>query len=259
MRPIPLPVTAPTLDAPPRRIALLTDFGGGPYVGQVCLRLAALLPAEVPVIPLISDLVPWRADLAAYLLPGLLAAMPAGTLYLCVVDPGVGSERGVLAVQRGADWLLAPDNGLLIPLLRRAPEASVYQVTWRPAYLSASFHGRDLFAPLAARLVQGDWPAATAVERATLVGADWPAQQAVICYVDDYGNLITGLDADDLGAERLFLVGGQRIARARTFSAVPVGQAFWYRNSLGLAEIAVNQGRACDHLGLGAGAPVALS
>lgn len=258
MRATSLPIVSPLLDAPPRRIALLTDFGRGPYVGQVCLRLAGLLPAAVPVIPLISDLAPWRPDLAAYLLPGLLADMPAGTLYLCVVDPGVGSDRGVLAMRRDADWLLAPDNGLLLPLLHRSPQALVYRVTWRPAQLSASFHGRDLFAPLAAHLVQGIWPEAAAVDRETLVGADWPAQQSVICYVDDYGNLMTGLDADDLGAERVLMAAGQRIARARTFSDVPAGQAFWYRNSLGLAEIAVNQGRAGDRLSLGAGAAVAI-
>lgn len=260
------PAPNPALD----RIALLTDFGAGPYVGQVRLCLAGLVPA-VPVVSLIADLPPWQPGLAAYLLPGLLAGMPARTLYVCVVDPGVGSARAVLAARVGADWLLAPDNGLLLPLLRRTAAPVVWRVDWRPDRLSASFHGRDLFAPLAAKLLGGALPAAVPVAIEGLVGADWPAQRGAVCYIDHYGNLITGLDAagrdpgarltvaptlvaavGDAGGEGVPVIG------ATTFSDVPVGTAFWYANAFGLVEIAVNQGRASDLLGVGLGAPVLL-
>ena len=90
----------------PTRIALLTDFGAGPYVGQMRLRLSALAPA-VPVVELISDLPACRPDLAAYLLPGLARGMPPQTLYTCVVDPGVGTERALIIAQCGGARLVA--------------------------------------------------------------------------------------------------------------------------------------------------------
>jgi len=93
-------------------IALVTDFGGAsPYLGQMQLRLSGLLP-RLPVIDLVSDLAPSRSDLAAYFLPALVRNMPARTLYLCVVDPGVGGERSALAVEADEDWYVGPDNGL---------------------------------------------------------------------------------------------------------------------------------------------------
>jgi len=242
----------------PKRIALLTDFGRGPYVGQIELCLSAICGA-VPVIELISDLVPFRPDLAAYLLPGLCRTMPLGTVYLCVVDPGVGSDRAVLAARIGDDWLLAPDNGLLLPMLRRARDARVFRIDWRPDRLSASFHGRDLFAPLAARLCRGELPEAVATAPDALVGADWPPSRLVICYVDDFGNLITGCDADDIAPDRILAAGARRLSFARTFSDVAPGDAFWYRNAFGLVEIAVNQGRADVALGLTAGKTVTIA
>lgn len=236
----------------PARIALVTDFGDGPYVGQMELRLAALAPA-VPVIRLISDLPPWRPDLAAYLLPALRRGMPGRTLYLCIVDPGVGSDRAILALRAGEDWLLAPDNGLLVPLLRRAPDVELLRIDWQPEDLSASFHGRDLFVPVAANLCAGQLPASRPLSPETLVGADWSDQCPAICYVDDFGNLITGVDAHRVPSQTRLLAAGRRIARARTFSDVAIGEPFWYRNAFDLVEIAVNQGRADALLGLGVG------
>ena len=102
------------------RIALVTDFGpGGPYVGQLKLRLSELVPG-IPVIDLVSDLTPFRSDLAAYFLPALVRDIPNSTLYLCVVDPGVGGERAALAVLADGNWYVGPDNGLLAVVARRA-------------------------------------------------------------------------------------------------------------------------------------------
>ncbi|MBK1618120.1 hypothetical protein CKO42_06610 [Lamprobacter modestohalophilus] len=239
------------------RIVLLSDFGDGPYVGQMQLRLTELAP-NVPVVTLTSDLPPFRPDLAAYLLPGLQSGMPLETVYCCVVDPGVGTSREVIIARRGADWWLGPDNGLLVPLLQGQTDLDIYRLKWRPAQLSASFHGRDLFVPVAARLVLGDLPAAERIIFAQLVGADWPAERACICYVDAFGNLMTGLQADGLAADADLLAAGQRLKAARTFADVAVGEAFWYRNAFGLVELAVNQGRADAHLGLGLGDSVEL-
>ncbi len=242
----------------PERIALLTDFGVGPYVGQIRLLLAAACP-RIPVVELISDLPAFRPDLAAYLLPGLRRGMPQQTLYLCVVDPGVGTDRGVLAARIGPDWLLAPDNGLLLPLLRlsQAP-TELWRVTWRPRDSSATFHGRDVFTPIAARLVAGSVPAALRVDTEALIGAEMPSTRAAVCYVDHYGNLMTGLPADEIADTAVIRGGPTSVRRARTFSDVAVGDAFWYENAFGLVEIAINQGRAADRLGLRPGDAIAV-
>jgi S-adenosylmethionine hydrolase len=237
------------------RIALLTDFGDGPYVGQMLLRLSALAP-KVAALSLISDLPQYRPDLAGCLLPGLQAGMPNGTLYCCVVDPGVGSDRALLAARSGLDWWLGPDNGLLMPLLRIKEDAVLYRLRWRPERLSASFHGRDWFVPAAARLALGDPVDMERIARDAIVGADWPAQRACVCYVDAFGNLITGLAADSLPANAELQAGQRRLKAARTFSEVSIGEAFWYRNAFDLVEIAVNQGRADQVLDLGLGAPI---
>jgi hypothetical protein len=236
----------------PQRIALLTDFGSGPYVGQIRVLLAGQrgLP---PVIELISDLPAFRPDLAAFLLPGLLRGLPPGTLYLCVVDPGVGTDRAVLAARVGQDWFLAPDNGLLVPLLRAMQgDVELWRIDWRPATSSATFHGRDVFTPIAAQIVAGALPVASKAIAGPegLTGAELPASLPAICYVDHYGNLMSGVPAREVTADTEILVGDRTITRARTFSDVPVGEAFWYENAFGLVEVAVNQGRADAVLGL---------
>lgn len=254
-------MSTPGTPAPPsaeaRRIALATDFGSELYVGQMRLRLAAILPGT-PLADLIHDLPPFRPESAAYLLPALLRDLPAATLYLCVVDPGVGTCRAVLCVEADGSWLLGPDNGLLALVARRATHCQVWRLGWRPAWLSDSFHGRDLFVPLAGRLLAGEDVAAAALASDRLVGADWPDEHLGIIYRDRFGNLMTGLRAEGVAREARIAVGRQQLTYARTFSEAPLGAAFWYENALGLVELAVNQGVASQVLGLDVGDPVRL-
>jgi S-adenosylmethionine hydrolase len=241
------------------RIALVTDFGAsGPYVGQMQLLLSALLP-RISVIDLVSDLVPYRPDLAAYILPALGRDMPGRTLYLCVVDPGVGGDRGVIAVRADGSWYVGPDNGLLALVARRAEDVRVLRVSWRPEWLSHSFHGRDLFAPIAAMLCDGTVPASDEVDCSQMAGRDLPNELPRLVYADVYGNLMTGLRAASLKRDAVVHAGGRELAFARTFCEVPAGEAFWYENAFGLVELAVNQGRADVVLGLGPGDPVRIS
>lgn len=245
------------LSVPCRRILLLTDFGGGLYVGQIQAVLHARLPS-IPCLGLVQDLPAFRPDLAAYLLPALMRDLPDESLYLCVVDPGVGGERDGLVVEADGDWLIGPDNGLLSCVIRRARRCSVWRIGWRPERLSASFHGRDWFAPAAARLIQGEALDLSPLDPQALVGMDWPDERAVIVYVDRFGNLMTGLRAASVDPDAAILLAGRRLKRARTFCEVGLGEAFWYENSLGLVEIAVNQGRADRLLGLEVGDPIAI-
>lgn len=242
-------------------IVLFTDFGwDGPYVGQVRAVLAGAAPG-VPVIDLMHDAPPFAPQPAAYLLAALVEALPPDAVVLAVVDPGVGGARAALAVAAGCRWFVGPDNGLLAIAARRAASARVWEVDWRPARLSASFHGRDLFAPIAARLALGAAPAGR--ERAPgprLLGpaADWPDDLPQVIYCDRFGNAITGLRAAALPAEAVLRAGGRRLSRTRTFGDVPPGAAFWYENANGLVEIAVNRGSAAADLGLAVGQPIVV-
>ena len=243
-------------------IVLFTDFGGaGPYVGQMKAVLARAAPA-VPVIDLFADAPAFDPQASAYLLAAYAAEFPAGTVVLAVVDPGVGGPRAPLAVFAGRRWYVGPDNGLFAIVARRAGDARAWEITWRPERLSASFHGRDLFAPVAARLALGEAPPGRergAAEMAAAMGADWPDDLARIVYVDHFGNAMTGLRAQVLGPDTVIRAGGRDLRRAQTFSDLPPGAPFWYENANGLAEIAVNQGRAAEALGLTVGAEVEVA
>lgn len=234
-------------------IVLFTDFGGrGPYLGQMQAVLARRAP-EVPVVELLSDAPAFDAKASAYLLAAYARDFAKADVFVCVVDPGVGGPRAPIVVEGDGRWYVGPDNGLLALVARRAGSAQAWEITWRPERLSASFHGRDLFAPVAAELARGTLlpsrPRALPVE-------DWPDDLARIVYVDGYGNAITGLRAEVLAAGNVLRAGDRRIERARTFCDVAPGAAFWYENANGLAEIAVNCGRADQSLGLVVGSEI---
>ena len=239
-------------------IVLFTDFGlAGPYIGQMKAVLHDHAPQH-PVVDLMADAPRFDPKAAAYLLAAYASGFPSGSVFLCVVDPGVGGARAALAIEADGRWYVGPDNGLMAIAARRAASARAWRLTWRPERLSASFHGRDLFAPVAVRLALGETPPGEATELAALEGSNWPDDLAEIVYLDSYGNAMTGLRAQDVPPQSRLSVAGHRLPPARTFSDVAPGQAFWYENANGLAEIAVNLGSAVAVLGLAAGQPVAI-
>jgi S-adenosylmethionine hydrolase len=235
-------------------IVLFTDFGlSGPYVGQVKAVLAASAPT-VPVIDLFADAPAADPRASAYLLAAYDDGFPAGTVFLAVVDPGVGSARLPVVLQADGRWYVGPDNGLLALVARRAATKRVWEITWRPPLLSASFHGRDLFAPVAARLARGEAPPGDArPDGLSEPKPDWSDDLAEIVYVDHYGNAMTGTRASALAPRATLVIGGHTLMRARTFGELAPGTACWYQNSNGLAEIAVAGGRADRTLGIGLG------
>ncbi len=235
-----------------KRIVLVTDFGADLYVGQVVARLNDGVP-ELPIIDLVHDLPPFRPDLAAYLLPALVRDMPRGTLYLCVVDPGVGSNRRGLVLEAGGDLFVGPDNGLLSRVARRSPGARARWVDWQPPDQSPSFQGRDWFARVAVALCRGEPPALRQIAIGRLSGADWPDALPTVIYVDTYGNLMCGLQAACFPVDARIQVAERSLRRVRTFCEALPGEPFWYENALGLVELAVNQGRADRVLGLAPG------
>jgi S-adenosylmethionine hydrolase len=135
----------------------------------------------------------------------------------------------------------------------------MFDIAWKPEKLSHSFHGRDLFAPAAARFATLGRMAFTALGLSPLdriEGEDWSAEHEAIAYFDRYGNAVTGCRAGGFGPDSRFEVAGRQVAHAATFGAVPAGEVFWYENSNGLVEIAVNQGSARDVLKAALGTPV---
>lgn len=241
-------------------IVLFTDFGlNGPYVGQMKAVLLACAPS-VPVVDLFADAPAFEPQFAAYLLAAYAGEFAEGTVFLCVVDPGVGSGRTPVIAEADGRRFVGPGNGLFEIVLRRATRRALRRIDWKPAHLSASFHGRDLFAPVAAMLATGrDVPATDVPFDDKRPGADWPDDLDRIVYVDGYGNAMTGWRASATTQSTRVRIGDRVIERARTFSDVKPGQAFWYGNANGLVEIAVNCGRASELLGLGVGASVAIT
>lgn len=236
-------------------ILFYTDFGWeGPYVGEMKAAIAAIAPT-VPVVDLMHDAPAFDPKRAAYHLAALVQRLPADAILVGVVDPGVGSDRDAVLVEADGRRFVGPDNGLFEIVLRRARQGSRRRITWRPGWMSASFHGRDLFAPFAARLATG-LVAMSEPATGPRPGADWPDDLAEIIYLDRYGNAMTGLRAGSVDAAMPITAGGRALPRRRVFSDAAPGDAFWYENSAGLAEIAVNRGSAGQCLGLSIGSPV---
>lgn len=235
-------------------IALFTDFGlHGPYVGQVHAVLARHARG-IPVIDLMHDAPTFDARAAGHLLAALAAELPAGTVFVGVVDPGVGTERRPAAVEADGRWFVGPANGLFDVVSARAEAPRWWRITRAAEGRSTTFHGRDLFAPVAAALARGE--PVPGEEMAPPHDADAGDDLAEVVYVDGFGNAMTGLRAPAHTDLRL-RVGEHRLAYGRTFADASAGQALWLVNSVGLVEIAVNQGSAAARLGLGPGTPVA--
>ena len=225
-----------------RQILLFTDFGPGPYLGQMESVLRRLTP-QTPVIHLLNDAPIANPRLSAYLLAALCTCFPSGSVFLAVVDPGVGGARKPVVLLADGQYFVGPDNGLFNTVAVQAAHAEWHEIVYRPMQCSVSFHGRDIFAPVAAHLVNDAADTLLiAMQQQSL--RDWPTALSVVVYFDHYGNAITGLRYDEKYAGRILLVGKQAIGQAAVFSKVAFGEPFWYRNSMGLIEIAVNSGSA---------------
>jgi len=236
-------------------IFLFTDFGSADlYVGQVKAVLQSRAPKEV-VIDLLHEAPAFDARASAHLLAALAARLPEGSVTLAVVDPGVGGPRLPVAVFADGRWIVGPDNGLVSVAAARAKKCNAYSIGWRPQALSASFHGRDLFAPVAAMLARGDRKSPK-LKKAALAVNLGAADLGEVIYVDHYGNAMTGLRASAVRRDGRLVMGGRRLGHARVYSETLPGEIFWYENSLGLVEVAANAASAAATLGLRVGTVV---
>jgi S-adenosylmethionine hydrolase len=232
-------------------IALFTDYGlSGPYVGQLKAVLAREAPG-VAVLDLQHDAPAHNPRAGAYLLAALLSELEPGTVVVAVVDPGVGTLRRGAIVRVDGRWLVGPDNGLFNVVLRQGAQSEWWDIDWQPKRLSSTFHGRDLFAPVAARMARGGRPPGVSVPVSARILQGWPDDLAEIVYIDRFGNAMTGLRAPTPGAADICLrCRGHGFHQARTFGEVGKGEVFWYANSIGLIELAANSCSVADTYGL---------
>ncbi|MDN3518766.1 SAM-dependent chlorinase/fluorinase [Aquisalimonas lutea] len=237
--------------------ALFTDFGWqGPYVGQLKAALWARAPG-VPVVDLLHDAPAMDPRAAGYLLEPFARPLPPETINVAVIDPGVGTERPGCALYADERWYVGPVNGLFEFVARRAGEWAAWELAPPPADAAPTFHGRDVFAPAAAALWQGDrsWLGQRLDDRP---GAEWPDDVPRILYLDSYGNAMTGIRGSAVSDDAVIEAGDRRLGRATTFADNEPGVPFWYRNSSGLVEVAVNGGSAAGQLHLVPGSRVRL-
>lgn len=242
-------------------ITLLTDFGTADgYVAELKGVLLKLAPGAI-VVDVTHDVAPGDIAAGAYLLGRTWAAFPGGTVHLAVVDPGVGTARRALAVQAGGHRFVGPDNGLLSRVLE-VPNAQVVSLVTPPG-ASPTFHGRDLFAPAAARLAKGtalaDLGAAVSdavqLPRPPLVreGADLAG---VVVHVDRFGTLVTNIPGSRVVPGATVRIGAYDLTLLATFGDVPSGDPVAFVGSGGTIEIAVRDARADVTLGATRGAAV---
>jgi S-adenosyl-L-methionine hydrolase (adenosine-forming) len=255
-------------------ITLTTDYGlTDPFVGVMKGRILQGHP-QARIVDLTHGLPAFQPRQAGFWLARSWESFAPGTVHVAVVDPGVGTARDIIAVQAAAQCWLAPDNGLLVPLVRHLErKAQVTRVRrcdpthfarFGVTHMSATFHGRDIFAPLAASLAAGH--CAPEDLGATLPASAMQGAQAAlpgdasrgsVMAIDHYGNLITDIEAPTAG--RFEVQAGNRcLPLLRTYGDVASGEYLALVNAFGVVEIARREGNAAQGLGLGYGAKVSL-
>jgi len=253
-------------------VTLLTDFGAeDTFVGVVKGVILTIAPG-IPVVDLTN--VSPRHDIAsaAFHLAAAMRFFPQGTVHLVVVDPGVGGERRAVAVETGTAFYVAPDNGVLTFALQQDPPKCAVHLT-RPEYrlsrVSATFHGRDVFAPAAAYLAKGVPIRNMGAVIDDLVTIPMPRPtvdnegviRGHVQHIDHFGNCITDIPADLIGEPRAtILEAGDHVINGMSpsYSAVAPGMALALIGSSGYLEIAVREGSAAESLGLQRGNPVSF-
>jgi hypothetical protein len=231
-------------------LILFSDFGAGDlYLGQVHAVLESHAPGA-PRVDLLNNAPSFNVRASAHLLAALAARFAPGSVFLAVVDPGVGSRRPAAVMEADGRYFVGPDNGLLSVAAARALQRRFWHIAWRPEALSDSFHGRDLFAPIAAWIARGAFPTPR-LKTVAALDTDFGGEDlAEVIYIDHYGNAMTGLQGASISRDARIVARHHHVPYARVFSEAPRGEPFWHENSIGLAEIAVNSGHAARSLGL---------
>ena len=249
-------------------VGLLTDFGlQDHYVGVMKAVIESICPG-VQIIDISHDIESHNIGQGAYILWASYKYFPPGAIIVAVVDPGVGSQREIVGVKTKKHTFLAPKNGLLDLVLWEEEVAEVTTIRIEkastrsilPRTVSPTFHGRDIFAPLAAHLVQGTLLESLGpnthmdVAQSPFVERGFPEADVIVLHVDKFGNVVTNIRSDLPGVRSrlLSLKAGKRRVQTwvKNYESIPTGKACLVVGSSGLVEIVMNRRSAASYLGL---------
>ncbi len=240
-------------------VTLLTDFG---YRDSYVAEMKAVLLSAAPSAQLLDishEVPPGNVLAAQYILARTWAQFPSGSVHLAVVDPGVGSRRRAIAARSAGHYFVGPDNGLFTPVL---DGATVVELAV-PENAAPTFHGRDVFAPVAARLVLGEpvEKLGTPVPDPVRLSPPTPVREGervrgVVIYVDRFGTLITNIARELAAGKAAVQIRGIVVPLRRTFADVEPGQLVALVGSGGTVEIALRDGAAAARLEAGVGEAV---
>ncbi|MGC8640601.1 MAG: SAM hydrolase/SAM-dependent halogenase family protein [Isosphaeraceae bacterium] len=252
-------------------LTLTTDFGiCGPYVAAVKGVLLGLAPGT-QIVDVCHTISPQNILEGAFVLAGIVDAFPAETVHLVVIDPGVGTDRRLIAVRAADQWFVLPDNGLITGVARSHPPREVWEISnpaIHRAVVSQTFHGRDILAPAAAHLLRGGSPAemgASVTRFVTLRNFEPTTDEsgfvAEVIFRDTFGNLITNVNVSHLaggGSDSWIIeIAGSRIeGLARTYAEQAPGSLIALAGNSGWIEVAVVNGDAGRQLTAGPGTTV---
>jgi S-adenosylmethionine hydrolase len=255
-------------------ITLTTDFGSGSSYVAVMKGVILGINPDAKLIDVSHDVGPQNVRHGAIVLAETTTWFPAEAIHVCVVDPGVGTSRRLVYARIGDQQYLAPDNGLLSLLAKRTRPSCIVELAnsehWLPA-VSNTFHGRDVVAPVAAQLSLGLEPERLGPQITALHMLDWPQprcvghrMEGIVEWIDRFGNLITNISADMLGAagqsaECKVTCGAAIVAGiSMTYGDRPHGAAIALVGSSGKLEVAVVNGNAAQMLNIKARSPVVV-
>jgi S-adenosyl-L-methionine hydrolase (adenosine-forming) len=251
-------------------ITLLTDFGNrDTFVGTMKGVILSICP-EAQIVDLTHEVPPQAVVTGAFLLKTAMGYFPKGTVHLAVVDPGVGSRRKAIAIKSQGHYFVGPDNGLFPAALEDWGIEQVVELTDKKYQLpnsSSTFHGRDVFAPVAAHLAKGVPLSKLGKKLTRWVKGEIPKPRKTtkgylgqVLWVDHFGNLITNLEGKHVFRPFRLKIGRKVLSRIGShYAEVKKGEAIASIGSSGHLEISVNSGRADLKLGISIGASVDIS
>lgn len=257
-------------------ITLTTDYGTNDHLVGTLKGVILRIAPDATIVDITHNVAPFDLLDGALAIGSAYSYFPARTIHVVVVDPGVGTERRPLLVTGESQHFVAPDNGVLSLVFEREQNVLVRHANVEHYYLqpvSKTFHGRDVFAPVAAWLAKGSQASAMGDEITDYKKFAMPKPKpgegglkGVVLRVDSFGNLITNFRAEDLSNAELeggaiqMQLGNQTVSKlVDTFAKGAQGEAFAYIGSSGFVEVGINRGNASRSLGIGRGAQVTVS
>jgi len=240
-------------------VALLTDFGMQDYYVAAMKGVILSIDTNANIVDITHKIPPQDVATASFILKACYKDFPRGTIFVCVVDPGVGSDRRALVVETDSYKFVAPDNGLLDGVLSESVDFRAFSITNRKYMrrdVSNTFHGRDIFAPVGGHLSKGvppsafGEPVALDIEDISKNSSASPTDAKVI-HIDHFGNLITDIRNEELPNDAALEIDGRLITKVYDFYAqARVGELFLIKGSSGLVEISLRDGSAQAELGI---------